>query len=58
MRHVLKSELLQALFDTVRKLDEVKFVNPEPEMVNLRRILLNKIAEIEWQDSDDFPMAA
>jgi|tagenome__1003787_1003787.scaffolds.fasta_scaffold17726149_1 hypothetical protein len=58
MRHVLKSELLQALFDTVRKLDEVKFVNPEPEIVNLRRILLNKIAEIEWQDSDDFPMAA
>jgi hypothetical protein len=58
MRHVLKSELLQALFDTVRKLDEVKFVNPEPKIVNLRRILLNKIAEIEWQDSDDFPMAA
>ena len=58
MRHVLKSELLQVLFDTVRKLDEVKFVNPEPKIVNLRRILLNKIAEIEWQDSDDFPMAA
>ena len=58
-RHFDKSELLQAMFETLRKLDEFKLVHPdELEIVNLRQILLNKITEIMLEDFTNFPMAA
>ena len=59
MRHVEKSELLQAMFEILHGLDELKVLNPdELEIVDLRQILLNKITEIAWEDSDNFRGAA
>ena len=58
-RHYEKSELLQAMFETLRKLDEFKLVHPdELEIVDLRQILLNKITEIMLEDFTNGPMAA
>jgi hypothetical protein len=52
MRHLLITELLQAMKDCLRGLNEVKLVRrDDPDVVLLNEHLTEKIAEFEGQGS-------
>lgn len=53
MRHSLGSELLGAMKDCLRDLENVKLISPDDlSIIDQKRILRQKIAELEKEDSD------
>ena len=59
MRHSLQPELLEALKKSLRDLENVKILNPDDsEILLLRRILRQRIAELENRASSGDKMAA
>ena len=54
MRQLLKTQLLDALRDTLRDLENLKLVSPnEPDVLLLREQLRSKIIEIENEQSTE-----
>lgn len=60
MRHILKPELLNAMKESLRTLENVKMLSPDDiEILRFRRSLRQKIDELETQEgSDGYEMAA
>ncbi len=59
MRHGLKPELLDAMKDSLRDLENVKTVSPDdPQLVRLKQNLRKKIAELGEDVPTDYEMAA
>lgn len=59
MRHILRAELLQAMKDNLRDLDDLKLLCPgDLDIIDQKRILRQQIAELENGESDDYQMAA
>jgi len=59
MRHVFQPELLDAMKDCLRDLENVKTVSPDdPQLVNLKQNLRKKITELENDEPTDYEMAA
>lgn len=55
MRHVLRAELLDAMKDSLRDLEDLKLLSPsDVDIANQKRVLRQKIAELE-KDSDGLP---
>jgi hypothetical protein len=53
MRHFLEPELLDAMKDCLRDLDNVKLLSPDDlDIIDQKRILRQKIAELEKENSD------
>ncbi len=53
MRHVPKPELVDAMKDCLRDLENTKLISPDDlDIVDEKRILRQKIAELENEDSD------
>jgi hypothetical protein len=54
MRHVLKPELLNAMKESLRALENVKMLSPDDiEILRFRRTLRQKIDELEKQEGSD-----
>jgi hypothetical protein len=54
MRHFREPGLLRAMKDCLRDLENVKLISPgDLDIVDEKRILRQKIAELEREDSDD-----
>jgi hypothetical protein len=54
MRHILRAELLQAMKDNLRDLDDLKLLSPcDLDIIDEKRILRQQIAELENGESDD-----
>jgi hypothetical protein len=59
MRHVPKPELVDAMKDCLRVLENTKLISPdELDIVDEKRILRQKIAELETEDSQANEMVA
>jgi hypothetical protein len=59
MSHVSKPELLDAMKDCLRELETTKLISPDDlDIIDQKRILRQKIAELENEDSDGQEMAA
>ena len=59
MRHVPKPELVDAMKDCLRDLENTKLISPDDlDIVDEKRILRQKIAELENEDSDGQGKAA
>jgi len=59
MRHVFQPELLDAMKDCLRDLENVKTVSPDdPQLVKLKQNLRKKITELENDEPTDYQMAA
>lgn len=59
MRHFLEPGLLDAMKDCLRELENVKLLSPDDlDIIDQKRILRRKIAELEKEDSDRHEMAA
>ncbi len=53
MRHVPKPELVDAMKDCLRDLEKTKLISPDDlDIIDEKRILRQKIAELENEDSD------
>ena len=53
MRHVPKPELVDAMKDCLRDLENTKLISPDDlNIIDEKRILRQKIAELENEDSD------
>ena len=53
MRHIHNTELLQAMKDSLRDLDNLKLLGPNDlEILDLRRSLKEQIAALERQQSE------
>jgi hypothetical protein len=53
MRHVPKPELVDAMKDCLRDLENTKLISPDDlDIIDQKRILRQKIAELEKEDSD------
>jgi hypothetical protein len=53
MRHFREPGLLDALKDSLRDLENVKLISPDDlDIIDEKRILRQKIAELEREDSD------
>ena len=52
MRHVSKPELVDAMKDCLRSLENTKLISPNDlDIIDEKRILRQKIAELESEDS-------
>ena len=59
MSHVLKSELLSAMKDCLRDLENVDLNSPgDFEVIDQKRVLRHQIDALEKDDSDAFDSAA
>jgi hypothetical protein len=59
MHYVLKLELLEAMKDCLHDLENVKLLSPDDlDIIDEKRILRHKIAELEKEDSNGNEMAA
>jgi hypothetical protein len=59
MSHILKPELLDAMKDCLRDLENVKLINPDDlDIIDEKRILRQQIAVLEREGSDDYEMVA
>ena len=59
MAHVLKAELLESMKDCLRDLQGLKLLSPDDlKIVNQKRILRHKIAELEKESADGYEIAA
>jgi len=59
MRHVPKPELVHAMKDCLRDLENTKLISPNDlDIIDETRILRKKIAELENEDSDGQEKAA
>jgi hypothetical protein len=60
MPHGQKRELIDAMNDTLRALDDTKLISPEDlEIMTLKRTLRNKVAQLECEAAfEDLPNAA
>jgi hypothetical protein len=59
MHHVLKPELLDAMKNRLDDLENVKLLSPDDlDIIDEKRILRQKIAKMEQEDSDGHEMAA
>jgi len=54
MRHFREPGLLRVMKDCLRDLENVKLISPDDlDIIDEKRILRQKIAELEREDSDD-----
>ena len=59
MRHVPRPELVEAMKDCLRDLENTKLISPDDlDIIDEKRILRQKIAELEKEDSGGHEMAA
>ena len=59
MRHVPKPELVAAMKDCLSDLENTKLISPDDlDIIDEKRILRQKIAELEKEDSGGQEMAA
>jgi hypothetical protein len=59
MVHVPKPELLAAMKDCLRDLENTRLISPDDiDLVNQKRILRQQIAELEKENSEDQETAA
>ena len=59
MRHFHESGLLDAMKDCLHDLENVELISPDDlDIIDEKRILRQKIAELEREDSDGQEMAA
>jgi hypothetical protein len=59
MSHILKPELLDAMKDCLRDLENVKLLSPDDlDIIDEKRILRQQIAVLEREGSDDYKVAA
>ncbi len=59
MRHVPKPELVDAMKDCLRDWENTKLISPDDlDIIDEKRILRQKIAELENEDSDGQEKAA
>jgi hypothetical protein len=53
MRHCVEPELLDAMKDCLRELENVRLISPDDlDIIDQKRILRQKIAELEKEDSN------
>jgi hypothetical protein len=53
MRHFVEPELLDAMKDCLRDLENTKLISPDDlDIIDEKRVLRQKIAELEREDSD------
>jgi hypothetical protein len=53
MHHFVEPEMLGAMKDCLRDLENVKLISPDDlDIIDEKRILRQKIAELEKEDSD------
>ena len=54
LHHVLKSELLEAMKDCLRDLENVKLISPaDLDIIDEKRVLRHKIDELEIEEEDN-----